>query len=350
MALNWPGIQNSQSFLDSFIPPDYILDYVLQQGYLYSLTGTTGSGKTAVMLRLAAHIATGLPFGDIPVKQGRVLFLAGENPVDIRMRWAALMRSLGTEPSEMDVHFVPGTFHIQKFFENVEKWADKAGGVSLVVIDTAIAYFVGVSENDNVQQAEYAQLLRGFTTLKGKPCVVVNCHPVKRGNDTMPRGGGAFLNEVDGNLTCRKSLSEDVVTIGWAEKFRGPPFESFLVELVQSDGPFVDSQGRLLPTMIANPLSAIASTTFRKVKQAEEHELLAYCLELPTASYSELATKLGWFMGDGSFGVPYKMKVMRVMRRLAEHGYVNVTADGWDLTAKGIAQKVDILGSDEQKN
>ena len=41
----------------------------------------------------------------------------------------------------------------------------------------------------------------------GGPTVTVSCHqPNKNANDDnlLPRGGGAFLAEVDGNLTCRK--------------------------------------------------------------------------------------------------------------------------------------------------
>ena len=337
MTVRWPGILTSAEFLKSYVPPDYVVHRVLQQGYLYSMTGTTGSGKTSVSLRIAAHVALGLPLGDIEVERGRVLFLAGENPIDICMRWAAMARAMGADLSDVDVHFVPGTFDIKKLMEKVTEWANKIGGASLVVVDTAIAYFKGDNENDNVQMVEYAQLLRSFTTLKGKPCVLVNCHPSKRGNDAMPRGGGSFLNEVDGNLTCRKALGEDVATIGWAEKFRGPPFEPFLMELLQVDGPMVDSKGQTIPTIIAQPLSAMASGALQRAKQAEERLVLAACLENPSAPYGVLAEALGWKVGDGT---PYKMKVQRVMRRLASFGFVTVHKDGWNLTKTGNEQKV----------
>ena len=42
--------------------------------------------------------------------------------------------------------------------------------------------------------------------MPGEPCVIVACHPVKNASDDnlIPRGGGAFLNEVDGNLTATR--------------------------------------------------------------------------------------------------------------------------------------------------
>jgi hypothetical protein len=36
-------IKSSAQFVAGFIPPDYIVDGLLQQGFLYSLTGQTGS-------------------------------------------------------------------------------------------------------------------------------------------------------------------------------------------------------------------------------------------------------------------------------------------------------------------
>src|SRR5205823_8267049 len=52
-------ILSSQQFVAGFVPPDYIVDGLLQQGFLYSLTGATGAGKTCITLRLAASVALG---------------------------------------------------------------------------------------------------------------------------------------------------------------------------------------------------------------------------------------------------------------------------------------------------
>jgi hypothetical protein len=61
----------------------------------------------------------------------------------------------------------------------------------------------------------YARQLRRFTTMPGGPTVLVNCHPVKNASsdNLLPRGGGAFLAEVDGNLTCTRN--DTVVSAHW---------------------------------------------------------------------------------------------------------------------------------------
>src|SRR5262249_38350148 len=39
-------MQSSAEFVAGFVPPDYLIDGLLQRRYVYSFTGPTGSGKT----------------------------------------------------------------------------------------------------------------------------------------------------------------------------------------------------------------------------------------------------------------------------------------------------------------
>src|SRR6187551_3029128 len=72
-------ILSSGEFVQGFVPPDYLIDGLLQRRFCYSNTGQTGGGKTALALLIAAHVALGRPLGRRQVEQGRVLFFAGEN-------------------------------------------------------------------------------------------------------------------------------------------------------------------------------------------------------------------------------------------------------------------------------
>ena len=89
-----------------------------------------------------------------------------------------------------------------------------------MIVDTSAAYFEGDAENDNVQLGNWARLLRKLTDMPGKPGVIVGCHPIKSGESLLPRGGGAFLAEMDGNLTCKK-LSDEIIELHWSGKYRG---------------------------------------------------------------------------------------------------------------------------------
>jgi hypothetical protein len=85
-------IKTSEEFVASLKPPDYLIKGVLQRRFLYSMTAPTGAGKTCIAMRVAAHVAFGLPLLGRPVKQGNVLFLAGENPTTSRCAGSSSQR------------------------------------------------------------------------------------------------------------------------------------------------------------------------------------------------------------------------------------------------------------------
>ena len=104
------SVQSTATFIAGFVPPEYIVDGVIQRGRLYTLTAPTGSGKTAVMILVALMIATGRLFGDRRVEEGDVLFLVGENPDDVRARVIAMLEVHGIDAAGCRAHFIPGTF------------------------------------------------------------------------------------------------------------------------------------------------------------------------------------------------------------------------------------------------
>jgi hypothetical protein len=57
-------IVSSADFVSGFVPPDYLIDGLVQRRFCYSLTAPTGSGKTAIALLLSASTALGRPIGE----------------------------------------------------------------------------------------------------------------------------------------------------------------------------------------------------------------------------------------------------------------------------------------------
>jgi len=189
-AAHLPLIRSSATFVATFTPPDYLIDGILQRRFIYSLTGQTGAGKTALMLLLAASVALGRPIGDRNVEKGRALYLAGENPADVQMRWIAMAQQYDFEIDEIDVNFIPGVFKISEAMEQLHDEVEAIGGITSVLVDTSSAYNEGDDENNNKQAGDHARFLRGLTELPGGPCVIVACHPTKNASDSnlLPRG------------------------------------------------------------------------------------------------------------------------------------------------------------------
>jgi hypothetical protein len=171
----------SGDFVAGYVAPQYLIEGMIQQRRIYSLTGKTGDGKTALQLYLASLIAMGTSLGQREVEQCRVLYLAGENPDDVRARWLAMSDALNFDANTIPVHFVEGVFSVSGMLERVSSEAEAVGGFGAVIVDTSAAYFEGTEENDNVQLGNWARLLRRLTDIPGNPSVVVGCHPIKSG-------------------------------------------------------------------------------------------------------------------------------------------------------------------------
>lgn len=290
-----PLVLTAQQFIDGFTPPAYLVNGILQRGYLYSLTARTAHGKTAVALYVAQCVARGEAMHERGVKVGTVLLLAGENPDDIRARYLVMADAYGFEPAALKMRFIAGVVSIADRLAEIRAAAAGIADLILVIVDTAAAYFPGDETNSNSQQAAYARLLRQLTFLPGKPTVLACCHPVKNAarDNLTPMGGSAFLNEVDGNLTLWAN-SEKQTVLHWQAKFRGPEFDplSFELAIVGSER-VKDADGRLIPSVVARPISEATMEAAEVVQEKDENKLLGVIHKHPNSSIGEMAAKLG---------------------------------------------------------
>ena len=60
-------IKTSAEFVKGFVPPEYLVDGVLQRRFCYSITAQTGVGKTTVAMLISAHVAAGKALGRLDV-------------------------------------------------------------------------------------------------------------------------------------------------------------------------------------------------------------------------------------------------------------------------------------------
>jgi hypothetical protein len=103
-------MQSTMEFVSNFTPPDYLIDGLIQRRFIYSMTGPTGEGKTGVTLFLALCVDQGWTLDGREIDKGKVLYCAGENPDDVRMRWIKQLDDAKIDPQTCNVHFIPGGF------------------------------------------------------------------------------------------------------------------------------------------------------------------------------------------------------------------------------------------------
>lgn len=326
VAPGWK-VQTAADFTADFVAPEYIIDGIVQRGRVYTLTAPTGSGKTAAMLYASVAIATGMQFCCHEVESGDVLFMAGENPDDVRARVIATLEFYGINPNACRLHFIAGTFSIRADMEKLREEAAKLPDLKLCVIDTFAAYFDGDDENSNAQALDFARLVRRIAAFPSKPAVIMPAHPVKnaRRDNLSPKGGSSLLNEVDGNLTLWNDGG--ILSLHWQGKFRGAEFDPLSMELQRYETSLIcDNQGRVMPTILAKPILMTRAVQLARENLKLEDKLLISIRDYPAISLEQRGTDAG--------GVN-KQKVGRVLMRMAEQKLVRKFRTNWELTKEG---------------
>jgi AAA domain-containing protein/bifunctional DNA primase/polymerase-like protein len=325
-------ILTSEKFTAGHRPPDYLIRPVIQRRYCYSITAGTGGGKTTVAMLLAAHVGIGKPIdANVTCKPGTVIYFAGENPDDCRTRWLGLTRDMGINPNSVDVHFIDGALHLSKVKERITAEIEaKKLAPALIIIDTSMAFFEGEDPNNNREQLEHARRMRSLCALPSGPCVLILCHPVKNASDDnlKPYGGGSFINEVDGNISLKKSADGKMVGMETdPDKFRGARFSPLNFQLVTIwDHPeIVDSDGLPMPTVVARPISAGEVERAEAKASKDEDKVLKVLCDGTPMIVADLAKAMAWGW----------VKTDRLLKRLEEEGLATVTKKLWSATPKG---------------
>jgi hypothetical protein len=214
--------------------------------------------------------------------------------------------------------------------ERLQALADNGRPFSLVMIDTLAAFFDGDDMNDNVQGGQFMRRLRPLTRLPGLPSVIVAAHPVKNAaeDNLVPYGGGAILNEVDGNLTLK--ASNGLTELHWQGKLRGVEFDpaTFRFELMTSPK-VLDNKGREVRLPVVMPSSD------REVERREQASIGKDEALLKAMTVNPSGTINDWAAASKI----HKEAAKRALYRLAKPAsgkLVQKTLRKWTITRAGI--------------
>lgn len=285
-------------FLNEYVPLAYTIEPYVRSGSLYCLTAKTGAGKTAWEIMAALSIATGrADILGLNVEQGRVAFLTIENPDDTRMRIKIAAWLFQIDPSELAQALVVLDHKEKPEDITAElKSLSMAGEFKAIFVDTLAAFYDGQDINNNVEAGNFMRRLRPLTQLSGLPAVIVAAHPVKSATEEnlLPYGGGAILNECDGNLTLWRKAESGNTVLHWQGKIRGLEFQpiSYRFEIASSPD-VLDAKGR----QVQLPYLATVSAGDEEQREAAELDVSRQVLRLiagdPTLKQREIAIKVG---------------------------------------------------------
>jgi AAA domain/Bifunctional DNA primase/polymerase, N-terminal len=286
---------DAATFLRAYQPISYTLGGILPSGSAYGLTGKQGSGKTSFMIPASIAVAMGLPelLGLDEVCRGRVAYITIENPADFRMKLAVncyvhgiTYEQIGPELTILDGRETPEAM-IASLIDDVEEF----GPFQLICFDTFQAGFAaanGGDFNSNSDVLAFALRLRNLTNVPTTPSLLIAFHPIKNADESslVPYGGGALMNEIDGNLTL---WNEGAIKL-YQNRVRGPEFEPKFFRIEKLSSPdIVDVQGRQILLPVMRPTTERDAEEREIIESQTDISLLRALVLNPKASFREMA-------------------------------------------------------------
>jgi hypothetical protein len=130
-------------------PAAWMVKGVLPAAQLAVMFGESGSGKSFAALDLAVAVATGTPWRDRRVREGKVAYIAAEGAGGFRARLKAIAqhRQLELERIALTVLADAPNFMEKQDALDVARAIVAAGGAQLVIVDTFAQVMPGANEN-----------------------------------------------------------------------------------------------------------------------------------------------------------------------------------------------------------
>lgn len=195
------------------------------------LYGAPGAGKSFIALDMALSIANGVSWQGMPVKAGKVLYIAGEGVGGLGKRlkaWEA--HNKVKDKGNLYILPIAVNFREQNEVEKLMRSIDKAGdGWSCVFVDTVARSLVGADENSATELGLWVAAADSVKT--HCRCALVGVHHSGKDSSRGMRGSSALLGAVDTSLVVTKD--EGFVTMRCEKQKDAEPADEHVFEMVE---------------------------------------------------------------------------------------------------------------------
>jgi hypothetical protein len=202
--------------LSSLPPVEWLIDGILTTDGFGITYGPPASLKSFLLISWALHIASGTPWLDHKVRQGGVLYVAGEGVRGMGRRIRAWMRHHKLEGVDLPFRLLPASVNLTepeqlaRLVRTAVAAADAEGTpIALVVIDTVARAIPGADENSAQDMGRFVAAIEHIKSQVA--CHVHGVHHSGKDPDRGARGSSALLGAVD--TMIRVTREEDQVTV-----------------------------------------------------------------------------------------------------------------------------------------
>lgn len=190
------------SDLDGVMPPQWLVDGWLPTDSVTWLVGPPSSGKSFVAVSLALSVASGVAWHDVPVRQGKAIYVAAEGVGGMWSRVRAWEKTHHDAKPVNDCLFLPTDVQVADelaWWDFIEKCMTVMPG--LIVLDTQARISVGMEENSSKEMGLFVHRIEALRRATGA-CVLVVHHSGKNG--ASARGSSALFGAASAEITVTR--------------------------------------------------------------------------------------------------------------------------------------------------
>lgn len=183
--------------MSKMVYPQWVIDGVLPAESASMIYGPSGKGKSFWTLDMVACVVTGRKWHGRSVRQGPVVYVAGEGKSGYGVRLDAWEKKHGVQA--IDFYLRPEPVRLWRNSESVQQFMDDVNGVGiqpvLIVLDTLGTCLGGADENDNGHMRELLDSTEDISRAFHAAVLLVH-HTGKQENSRKPRGAQALADGV----------------------------------------------------------------------------------------------------------------------------------------------------------
>ena len=211
-------------------PVEFLVDGLITDTGFTMMYGAPGTGKSFIAIDIALSVAHGQAWQGQGVKQGPVLYIAGEGIGGFGKRWKAWERHHG-KVDEPDLYLLPTAVNFREpedIARLVATIEDIDQPFSLVIVDTVARAIAGAEENSSTDMGLFVAACDEIKALTGGALLAV--HHAGKDANRGARGSTALLGAVDTSLMVGKS--EDIVVLRTEKMKDAEPLDDINLRMV----------------------------------------------------------------------------------------------------------------------
>ena len=202
--------------IEALPPPVWLIEGLLVENSNASLIAPPKSLKSFLALDWALHIAYGIKWHGRAVKQGGVLYIAGEGVGGMQRRVAAWRAFHGCAGNTAPFRLVAVPFrimdkgHIASAIATAAAMMEADGFKPLLYVNDTLARSMAGADENSAQ--DMGRAVEGMDEIKaGTGSTMLSVHHTGKDADRGARGSSALLGAVDTEITVKRS--ESLLTI-----------------------------------------------------------------------------------------------------------------------------------------